>query len=38
MIFNQLKRFDLFDRGIKKNQELMKTIDRYIGNELIDEY
>jgi hypothetical protein len=36
MIINQLKRFDFFERGLNKNQDLMKRIRRSISDELIN--
>ncbi len=38
LIFNQLKRFDLFDRKLNENQDLMREIRRSINDELINKY
>ncbi|MGD8779038.1 MAG: peptidylprolyl isomerase [Ignavibacteria bacterium] len=38
LIFNQLKRFDFFDRKLNENQDLMKKIRPFINNELIRKY
>jgi hypothetical protein len=38
MILNQLKRFDFFDRGMDKNDDIMRGIRRTINEELLVQY
>lgn len=38
LIINQLKRFDFFDRGLDKDENVVRNIRRYINEEIIVEY